>query len=50
MFLQNAAFVEEAVKEMLRPMLRQWLDNNLPVMVERLVRAEIERVARGGRG
>jgi len=43
MFLQNTAFVEEAVREMLRPMLRQWLDNNLPVMVEKLVRAEIER-------
>jgi cell pole-organizing protein PopZ len=30
-------------------MLKQWLDDNLPVLVERLVRAEIERVARGGR-
>ena len=50
MFLQNSGMVEEAVREMLRPMLRQWLDNNLPVMVERLVRSEIERVARGGRG
>jgi cell pole-organizing protein PopZ len=34
---------------MLRPMLRVWLDDNLPTIVERLVRAEIERVARGGR-
>jgi cell pole-organizing protein PopZ len=34
---------------MLRPMLKQWLDDNLPAVVERLVRAEIERVARGGR-
>ena len=34
---------------MLRPMLKAWLDENLPAMVERLVRAEIERVARGGR-
>ena len=50
MFLQNSAMVEEAVREMLRPLLKQWLDDNLPVMVERLVRTEIERVARGGRG
>jgi len=28
-------------------MLKGWLDENLPHMVERLVRAEIERVARG---
>ncbi len=30
-------------------MLKSWLDENLPGMVERLVRAEIERVTRGGR-
>lgn len=34
-------------REMMRPMLKAWLDDNLPTMVERLVRAEIERVARG---
>ncbi len=34
-------------REMLRPMLKTWLDDNLPVIVERLVSAEIERVARG---
>jgi cell pole-organizing protein PopZ len=28
-------------------MLKQWLDENLPALVERLVRAEIQRVARG---
>jgi cell pole-organizing protein PopZ len=33
--------------EMLRPMLKVWLDENLPPLVERLVRAEIERIARG---
>jgi uncharacterized protein len=47
--LQNSNIMEEAVRDMLRPMLKQWLDDNLPVIVERLVRAEIERVARGGR-
>ncbi len=36
-------------REMIRPLLKSWLDDNLPTMVERLVRAEIERVARGGR-
>ena len=38
---------DEMAEEMLRPMLRDWLDNNLPLLVERLVREEIERVARG---
>ena len=43
----NARTLEDLVKEMLRPMLKGWLDENLPQMVERLVRAEIERVTRG---
>jgi hypothetical protein len=42
--------LDDLVSELLRPMLQQWLDDNLPVIVERLVRVEIERVARGGRG
>jgi hypothetical protein len=46
---QNPRTLEDLVKEMLRPMLKAWLDDNLPVMVERLVRAEIERVSRGQR-
>jgi len=37
------------VREMLRPMLKAWLDENLPAIVDRLVRAEIERLARGAR-
>ena len=45
----NARTLEDLVKDMLKPMLKTWLDDNLPTMVERLVRAEIERVARGGR-
>ena len=40
---------DEIAEEMLRPMLREWLDDNLPTLVERLVREEIERVARGPR-
>ena len=38
---------DEIAEEMMRPMLQDWLDNNLPLLVERLVREEIERVARG---
>jgi hypothetical protein len=38
---------DEMAEEMLRPMLQDWLDNNLPTLVERLVREEIERIARG---
>lgn len=47
--LQNTEMVERMMRDMLRPMLKTWLDDNLPTIVERLVRAEIERVARGGR-
>jgi cell pole-organizing protein PopZ len=48
--VQNARTLEDLVREMLRPMLKTWLDDNLPGMVERLVRAEIERVSRGRMG
>ena len=47
--INDSGLLREYAKEMLRPMLKQWLDDNLPVMVEKLVRAEIERVARGRR-
>ncbi|MEO3473739.1 DUF2497 domain-containing protein [Roseomonas sp. CAU 1739] len=36
--------IEDVVREELRPLLKDWLDQHLPAMVERLVRAEIERV------
>ncbi|MEX0851826.1 MAG: DUF2497 domain-containing protein [Bauldia sp.] len=41
--------LDELVEAILRPMLRTWLDENLPPLVERLIREEIERVSRGGR-
>jgi uncharacterized protein len=41
--------IEDITRDLLRGMLRQWLDDNLPPLVERLVREEIERVARRGR-
>ena len=50
----NSAFVkakqmplENVAEAMLRPMMKDWLDNNLPNLVERLVREEISRIARG---
>ena len=45
--VQNSRTLDDMVREMLRPMLKTWLDDNLPNMVERMVRAEIERVSRG---
>lgn len=42
---QQPRTVEDLMKEILRPMLKDWLDRNLPAVVEDLVRAEIERVA-----
>lgn len=40
--------IEDLMIEMLRPMLSDWMDSHLPSIVERLVKAEIERVSRGG--
>jgi cell pole-organizing protein PopZ len=41
--------LEGLTRELLRPMLAEWLDRHLPEMVERLVKAEIARIA-GKRG
>ena len=38
--------LEDIVKDMLRPMLKEWLDKNLPPMVERYVEREIVRLTR----
>jgi cell pole-organizing protein PopZ len=48
--LQNTDMLDKIMRDLLRPMLKSWLDDNLPTLVERMVRAEIERVSRGGRG
>jgi hypothetical protein len=45
----EARTLEDIVREMLRPMLKAWLDDNLPPLVERMVRDEIERVSRARR-
>ena len=39
--------LEDVVREALRPMLKSWLDENLPRVVERMVQAEVERITRG---
>jgi uncharacterized protein len=39
--------IEDMTRDLLRGLLRNWLDENLPELVEKLVREEIERVARG---
>ena len=41
---RNGPTIEDLVREEVRPVLKEWLDAYLPPMVERLVRAEIERV------
>jgi len=41
--------LEDMTQDLLRGMLKTWLDDNLPQLVEKLVREEIERVARRGR-
>eukprot|EP01037_Dinobryon_pediforme_P011912 gene11909-12004_t len=46
--VKNKQNMDELVTGILKPMLKTWLDDNLPVLVEKLVRAEIERVSRGG--
>ncbi len=39
--------MEEIVRDLLQPMLREWMDDNLPHLVERMVQDEIHRAARG---
>lgn len=41
--------LEDVVKDALVPVLRDWLDRNLPAMVEEMVQAEIQRLAQQGR-
>lgn len=38
--------LEDIVREMLHPMLREWMDDNLPPMVERIVQKELDKLAR----
>jgi cell pole-organizing protein PopZ len=43
---REARTVEDLIRDMLQPMLKGWLDENLPGLVEKIVREEIERVSR----
>ncbi len=47
MMKEKEAEIEAMLGEMMRPIVRKWLGDNLPTLVERLVREEIERVSRG---
>lgn len=40
--------LDSLMRDMLRPMLKEWLDENLPAVVERMVEKEIARISRGG--
>jgi cell pole-organizing protein PopZ len=40
----SAVTLEDLVNELLRPILKEWLDQNLPYMIERIVKKEIERM------
>ncbi len=42
----GATTIDALVREMLRPMLKEWLDDNLPAIVEKQVEAEVQRIAR----
>jgi uncharacterized protein len=42
--------LEDATRELLKPLLKAWLDANLPALIERIVREEIARLAREARG
>ena len=39
--------LEDVVRELLRPLLQQWLDDHLPAIVQETVQAEVERISRG---
>jgi hypothetical protein len=47
---ESGRTLESLVRELLRPMLKTWLDDHLPPIVERLVREEIQRMSRDAQG
>lgn len=49
MYADGRITLEDITKDLLRPMLRQWVDDHLPSMVERLVEKELEKLARQAR-
>ena len=49
MLADRTGDIDGILTDMMRPMVREWLDDNLSGIVERVVREEIERVSRGRR-
>ena len=49
MMPRDGRTLEDVARELLRPLLKQWLDDNLPRIVQDTVQSEVERIARGGR-
>jgi cell pole-organizing protein PopZ len=47
-FANQGLTIDAMVRDMLRPLLKEWLDENLPSVVERMVEKEIARISRGG--
>ena len=45
-FSGSGRSVEDIVIEMIRPMMREWLDQNLPIIVDRIVQKEIRKLVR----
>jgi len=43
---RDGRVLEDVVRELLRPLMKQWLDDNLPRIVEAAVQTEVERIAR----
>jgi hypothetical protein len=43
--VNNSRTLEDLLREMLQPILKVWLNDNLPGIVERLVRVEIEQIS-----
>lgn len=46
-FARNGEAIQAMTREALQPLLERWLDAHLPALVERLVAAEIDRIANG---
>jgi len=42
--------LEDVVRDMLRPMLKTWIDSNLPNMVEKLVKRELDKISKNAQG
>ncbi len=47
MMIEKSGEIQNLLADMMRPTVRQWLSDNLPSLVEKLVREEIEAVSRG---